>query len=126
MDRWKLISESTMGAYMLANKSGEYVLYSDYAKLHKRTCDLEMKYAKKSGDDFKRYKNCHEAQAEIDRWIELCKVHDEIGDTLQADVVSLQAGIDELVDLILKLAANASEEDKKAVYLLLMRYKTKT
>ena len=71
MDRWKLIPESTMGAYMLANKSGKYVLYSDYAKLHKRTCDLEMKYAKKSGDDFKRYKNCHEAQAEIDELVDM-------------------------------------------------------
>ena len=45
---------------------------------------------------------------------------------LEDKIKKQQAEIDELVDLILKLAANASEEDKKAVYLFLMRYKTKT
>ena len=67
MDRWKLIPESITGAYMLVNKKGEYVLYTDYEELHERTCELEMKYAKKSADDFKRYKNCHEAQNEIEK-----------------------------------------------------------
>ena len=51
-----------------------------------------------------------EMQTEIDRWIELCKVHDEIGNTLLADVVSLQAEIDEACMIMQKMIPLIDDE----------------